>query len=226
MTGIDIEKSLKQVFAFSELSDSQLSQVATFCSLLKLKRNQMVFSEGQNASDFFVIGAGKIKVYKISPEGKEQTIHILQKGDLLAEAAIFDIKTYPANAIPLSESSLVKIDRNKFVEFLQIHPDASMKLLAAYSKKLRQLVSLVEDLSLNDIKRRFAKYLLNNMVQTGDINFCCLNISKKELATFLGTTPESLSRVINFFKRDNLILLEGDNIQVIDITRLEMIISA
>lgn len=226
MKSFDIKNILSNVFVFKELNDHQLDQVVSFSKLIDLNRSSDLFAEGEVASNFFVIESGKLKVFKVSPEGKEQTIHILGSGDLLAEAAIFDKKVYPANCSALTKSVLVQIDRNHFVDFLTKNPDASIKLLAGYSKKLRQLVSLVEDLSLNDIKRRFAKYLLNNCQNVENGYECKLAVSKKELAAFLGTTPEGLSRAINTLRKDNIINPEGDRVIIVDKSNLEALILA
>ncbi|MBL6989144.1 MAG: Crp/Fnr family transcriptional regulator [Bacteriovoracaceae bacterium] len=221
MQKVNITKTLTEIFIFKAFDTEQLQEIETISTICNTKKNETIFSEGEEAEKFFAIVSGNFKVYKMSPEGKEQTIHILKKGDLIAEAAIFDKQTYPASCQSLGAGTLIQVSKLEFIKFLTTNPATSLKLLGLYSKKLRQLVSLIEDLSLNDVKRRFAKYLITNSSHTANGYECKLSISKKELASLLGTTPESLSRAINIFKKSKLIIESAEKFQIINYSKLE-----
>lgn len=222
---IDITNALSSNFLFKAFTYEQLSPIEKFSSIKTINKNDILFNEEEKASKFFIIINGKFKVFKTSPEGKEQTIHILGPGDLIAEAAIFDKETYPANCQSLAKGKLVEISKADFLSFLNNAPSLSLTLLGQYSKKLRQLVSLVEDLSLNDVQRRFSKYLLNHATSIDNKYECDLPTNKKELASLLGTTPESLSRAINLLKKEKIIGKTTGKIQILDKKRLKQRLS-
>lgn len=201
----NIKKRLKGAFVFSLFENKELDKIAEFSTVSTFKKNEEVFADGDEAENFFVVIEGAVKIYKGSSEGKEQTLHIQKKGDLVAEAAIFDIETYPANCKAIEKSKLIKVSKKEFLKFLINNPEVSIKLLSSYSRRLRSFVSLVENLSLNDVKRRFAKYLIENACDINGIKMFEISLPKKELSALLGISPESLSRVILSFKKEGFI---------------------
>lgn len=183
-------------------------------SLKKVVKGEQIFSEGLDASAFFIVVSGKVKIYKVSPDGKEHTLHIHGLGDLVAEAAIFDSMVYPASCMALEDSTLIRISREGFLTLIKRHPELALKMMSSYSKRLRQFVTKIEELSLKDIKSRLASYLLENSTIENDTTICRLKYSKKELSSLLGTIPETLSRSFAFLKQNGLIV-EKDNLIII-----------
>jgi CRP-like cAMP-binding protein len=161
-----------------------------------------------------------VKVYKLSPDGKEHTLHIQGPGDLVAEAAIFDSMAYPASCNAMEDSTLVRVSREAFVNLLKGHPELSLKMMSAYSKRLRQFVSKIEELSMRDIRSRLAGYLVSNIKMQNGVATCSLKYSKKELASLLGTIPETLSRALSFLKQQGLITEKDKSIIIPDPEKL------
>ena len=118
MNKINITKYLSSVFLFNSLSDNDLELIAQFAEAKNLPKNTFLFHEETKASHFFIVISGKLKVFKMSPDGNEQTLHIQIPGDMIAEAAIFDRETYPANCQTLEDSSVILINSNKFKKLL------------------------------------------------------------------------------------------------------------
>ena len=204
-----------QIFLFKTLTKSEIKKILSFTENILCSRKKLIFSENESADAFYVIKSGKIKIFKLSPDGTEQTLHIQKSGDLVAEAAIFDMKTYPANCEALQKSELFRIPKNKFVEMIMEKPEISLKLMNAYSRRLRNFVSMINDLTLRDIKGRVANYLLSNSTNENNVLACRLSISKKDLAATIGTVPETLSRTFNFFKRQRIISEESGRILIL-----------
>lgn len=121
---------------------------------------------------------------------------------------------YPASCIALEDSILVHISRKGFLDLLKKHPELSLKMMSGYSKRLRQFVAKIEELSLKDIRSRLANYVLENSQVEDGTTICRLKYSKKELSHLLGTIPETLSRAFAFLKKNGFIV-ERDNVIII-----------
>ena len=212
--GMDLRKFFSTVFLFSSFSEQELHLLESFSSWKKVFKGEQIFLEGLDASAFFIVVSGTVKIYKVSPDGKEHTLHIHGPGDLIAEAAIFDSMVYPASCMALEDSTLVRIPREGFFTLIKKYPELALKMMSSYSKRLRQFVSKIEELSLKDIKSRLAGYLLENSTIENGKTVCRLTYSKKELSSLLGTIPETLSRSFAFLKQKGLIV-EKDNIIII-----------
>jgi CRP/FNR family transcriptional regulator len=211
---MDMRKFLSNIFLFSSFSGEELNLLESFSSWKKVSKGEQIFSEGLDASAFYMVVSGIVKIYKLSPDGKEHTIHIHGPGDLVAEAAIFDSMVYPASCMALEDATLVRIPREGFFNLIKKYPELALKMMSSYSKRLRQFVSKIEELSLKDIKSRLAGYLLVNSTVENGRTVCRLTYSKKELSSLLGTIPETLSRSFAFLKQQGLVV-EKDNLFII-----------
>jgi CRP/FNR family transcriptional regulator, dissimilatory nitrate respiration regulator len=207
---MDIRKFLSNTFLFTSFTEKEIDLLLASTSLKKISRGEQIFSEGLDATAFFIVVAGKVKIYKLSPDGKEYTLHIHGPGDLVAEAAIFDSMVYPASCLALEDTTLIRVSKEGFLNLIKKHPELSLKMMSGYSKRLRQFVAKIEELSLKDIKSRLAGYLIENSSVENGVAVCHLSYSKKELSSLLGTIPETLSRALTFLKQKKLII-EKDN---------------
>ena len=102
---MDLHKFLSHSFLFSSFTVDEIAKVVQFSSIKNLENNEILFSEGQNASAFFIVVSGRVKISQISAEGAEQILHIHNPGDLVAEASIFDRITYPANCSAIGKTA-------------------------------------------------------------------------------------------------------------------------
>lgn len=221
---MEVNKFLKQLFLFDSFNGKEMKYISSFSSLINLSQGKILFNEGDSANAFFGVIEGKVKIYKLSKQGQEQIIHIQSKGSLVAEASFFDREEYPAFCEALEDSVLIKISSKEFKKFLLENPNISLKIMNSYSKRLRAFVKQVEELSFSNIKVRFANYLLDNSYKQNDKLICKLNISKKELASLLGTIPETLSRTLQYFKNKNIISENKSQIQILDKEKLTLLI--
>ncbi len=184
-------------------------------------KGDVIFYDGDEGNGFYLVAAGSVSVYKLSPEGKEQILHIVPEGDTIGAVPVFSGKSFPANARAVSKSHLLFFDRNKFIQLITNKPSLTMNLLALLSSRLREFTIQVENLSLKEIPGRLAAYLLYLAREQGNKDLIKLNISKVQLANLLGTGPESLSRALGNMKRKKLIKEEGVNIRLINPGLLE-----
>lgn len=218
---MDREALLSKVFLFESLSREEREAIASVASLKQVKAGALLFSEGDKADAFFVILSGRMKVFKLGPKGDEQLLHVQGPMELVAEAAIFDRQVYPAHGQALEDLRVLAIPREGFVTLLRRHPEAALKMLGAYSKRLRSFVAMIEDLTLRDVRQRLGRYLLKHSRPVRGRRVCSLTVSKKELASLLGTIPETLSRTLAALKSEGILLEKGRDLIVLDRARLE-----
>ena len=206
---------------FKGLPQSQLEKIEKIAVKKNFKKGSTIFFEGDEGNGFYIVVTGRVKIYKISLEGKEQILHIFGQGEPFGEVPVFSGSIFPANAQTLENSSLVFFPRDAFVKFISENIPVVMNMLAVLSMRLRQFTVQIENLSLKEVPGRLAGYILFLSKELKNDNKIQLNISKGQLASLLGTIPETLSRI--FFKMNELgfIEVEGSNIKILDLKGLE-----
>ncbi len=219
-----MKEILKLTQMFSQLDDTSLHEVESAVSIRHVNRGEIIFNEGEVASAFFIVGQGKVKVFKLSPDGKEQILMIATPGDSFAEAALFAGGVYPASAQSLEQTELLIVNRERFVSLLGRNPNLAMNLIARLSQLLRQMTILVEGLSLTDVTTRLAHHLIQIASTAGsDTVQLTLPEKKSVLASQLGTIPETLSRSLAKLSRDGIIRVDGSHIHILDFPRLKQL---
>lgn len=218
---MELMSFLKQVPLFSGLTAEQYDELAMIVTLQDYGRGQSIFAEGDPGTGFYVVMEGLVKIYKLSLEGKEQILHIFGPGEPFAEAAVFIGSTFPAHALALEKSRAIFIPRKAFIDLIQTNPALAMNMLAALSMRLKKFAHLIEDLSLKEVPGRVAAHILYLSTQQGDSDTVKLNIGKAQLASLLGTIPETLSRILNKLSKQGLISSEGAQITILDRDGLE-----
>ena len=184
-------------------------------------KGQAIFSEGDEGIGFYAITSGRVKIFKLSPDGKEQILHIFGPLDIFGEVAVFTGHGYPAYAEAYTLSSLLFFPKDAFVELIKKDPSMALNMLAVLSLRLRRFAALIEDLSLKEVPGRLAAYLLylsKTSPNRDDVN---LDISKGQLASLLGTIPETLSRILGKMTQQGFIRMEKSRITILDRSVLE-----
>ena len=189
------------------------------------RRGQPIFSEGDEGNGFYAVISGRVKIFKLSPEGKEQILHIFGPGEPFGEAAVFAGKKFPANAEALEESRVFFFPRPAFIELVGKNPTLALNMMAVLSVRLRRLTNLVEDLSLKEVPGRLAAYLLLLSEKNKKAVKVELEVSKNQLASLLGTIPETLSRILTRMTREKLIKTDGKKIDIVNRKALEELAS-
>ncbi len=213
---MEIIRQISQIPLFKGLGEEELGELAMILVDQEIKRNQPIFSEGEQATGLYIVVSGSVKIYKISFDGKEQILHILGAGEPFAEVAVFAGTTYPANAITMEKSRLFFIPRQAFLELIASYPSLSMSMLATLSLRLRQFANMIESLSLKEVPGRLATHLLLLSDQNRGVAKIELAIAKTQLAAYLGTIPETLSRILAKLTKAGYIESEGAVITIVD----------
>jgi CRP/FNR family transcriptional regulator len=211
---------------FGGLSPAQLAQFAGIAVERGFGKNEWVFSEGDEGDGFYVVLSGTVKVFKLSADGKEHILHIFTSGQVFGEVPVFSGQNFPANAQAIAPTRALFFPRPAFVALLEKHPALALKLLADLSLKLRQFAAQIENLSLKEIPARLATHLLYLSEEQGRSDRVALAVSKGQLASLLGTIPETLSRIFAKLSGQGLIAVEGRTIRLLDLPALEELAAA
>jgi CRP/FNR family transcriptional regulator len=206
---------------FSGLSGEQHEALGRIALRRSFRKGERIFSEGDEGSGFYLIVSGRVKIFKISPDGKEQILHFVGPGESFAEVSVFTGQGFPADAVAAVQSGLLFFARSSFMSLIRRDPALALNMLAQLSRRLRQFAGLIEDLSLKEIPGRLAKYLLYLDGRDGDAGAVELDVSKGQLAALLGTIPETLSRILAKMNRQGLIRSRGAQIRILDRAGLE-----
>lgn len=216
-----VRNILNQCQLFGGLPEEHITEIEKIAVGKKFNKGDIIFYDGDDGTGFYLIASGSVKIYKLSPEGKEQILHIVKEGDTIGAVPVFSGQSFPANACAISSCQLIFFDRKKFIQLITGKPALTMNLLALLSARLREFTIQVENLSLKDIPGRLASYLLYLSKEQENIHCVKLNISKAQLANLLGTGPESLSRVLGSMKNKKIIEEKGADIQLLNREQLQ-----
>jgi CRP/FNR family transcriptional regulator, dissimilatory nitrate respiration regulator len=216
---------LDDVPLFKGLPAEQLKALTGIAIAKSVKKGEKVFAEGETALGFYVVVRGRIKIFKVSPDGKEQVLHIVSFPEPFGEVPVFAGVFFPANAHVIEDASLVFFPRNAFVDLIKKDPSLAMNMMALLSKRLMQFTSLIENLALKEVPSRLAAYLLYLSERNSDSNIVELDIPKALLSNVLGTIPETVSRVFSKMTAEGIINVKGRKIHLLDKKRISEVSS-
>jgi CRP/FNR family transcriptional regulator len=183
---------------------------------LAFEKNQLIFNEGDPGNGFYIVEKGKVKIYKLSLEGKEQILHIYGPGKPFGEVPVFEGHHFPASAVAIKKSQIFFIPREKFVALISETPALAMNMLGMLSMRLREFTIQIENLSLKEVPARLASYFLTLSSEQKNKEKVELPISKAQLANLIGTTPETISRMLKKMAESDLIAVDNKTILIQD----------
>lgn len=221
----NIVEILNEIPLFENLAREYVKALSSIVVEKDVPKNYPVFFEGDEANGFYVVMSGKVKIFKLSFEGKEQIIHIFGPGEPFGEVPVFEGSLFPAHAQSLEKSRLLFFPRTEFVALIEANSALALSMLAVLCRRLRSMTSMIEELSLKEVPGRIATYLLLLRERSGNSNQLVLDITKSQLASLIGTTPETVSRILTKLVQEGFVELDGARITISDHAALEMIAS-
>ena len=200
-----------------------LDAILKLGSIKRYSANEDLFIEGDEIDGFYYVSIGTVKIYKFNEQGKEIEIGRMEQGDFIGEAAAFASKNYPVSAQTTSSCTLVYFAKSTIQPLLGTNLEVNNFFIQLLAQKCIALNKKLESLSLKTVKQRLIEYFLMNC--PGDCGKCertiTLPIKKVELAKFIGTISETLSRTLNQLEKKKLIIVKGKQITVLDCTKLK-----
>ncbi len=207
---------LQGSFLFGGLPSRQIDDIAAIAVEKNYDKGETIFLEGDRGIGFFMVGEGRVKIFKVSSGGKEHILHIFGEGEPFGEVPVFHGQPFPANAEALTRTRTLFFPRDRFVHLVEANPTMALNMLAVLSMRLRRFAAQIENLSLKEVPARLAGYLLYLSEEQDGADEVQLDISKGQLASLLGTIPETLSRIFAKMSEEGLIKVNGRLISLLD----------
>jgi len=214
---------LKGVLYFSGLAPAELESVGKVVFEKAVDRAEMVLLEGEPAASLYFVGSGAVKVFKTSTEGKEQILTIVRPGESFNDVAIFDGGPNPASARAMGPVLLYGIRKDDMDAVLRTHPRISLNVIKVLARRVRDLVSLVENLSFRHVIGRVARILSE---QVGEQMGRGPRLTQQEMAAMAGTAREVVGRSLKALEEQGAIKLDRHRIIITDKEALHRIMEA
>jgi CRP/FNR family transcriptional regulator len=216
---------LKQISIFSQLKEEFLQKIDDITIVRNYAKGRIIFVEGEPGEAFYYIKSGLVKISKDSSDGREHTLHILNEGHVFAEVTLFNNTSYPATAEILEEAQIGIIKNSDLEKLIVENPEISLELIKYLNHRLVEAQNKVRNLALYDTFGRTAQALVKLADDYGKKTpegiVLDLSISRQDLANIVGTTRETVIRVLAAFKKEKSIELDKSSIKIKDIEKVK-----
>ena len=220
-----VGQTLAKVPIFSGLTEIELGFLAQRTVPRHYAGGEIVFGEGEPCTGLYVVESGNVRIFKSSPNGREQVLSIDGPGSSIAEIPVFDGGTYPASGAAVDSVTLLFVSKQDFQALCLAHPQVPLKVLRVVGARLRRLVGIIEELSFTTVRHRLASYLLRLAQKSGKRNAggveVTLPITNQELAAQIGTVRELVSRNLSRLQAEGMLKTDGRNVLIYDLKTLE-----
>lgn len=216
---VDVADALSTIPYLRELPQGERRSLAAQCSIRTLCAGERAFMEGDRPDGVFLIVAGRVRLMRSSPGGREQVLHEEGPGMTLGEVPVFDGEGYVGSAVATEDATVLFVPRAALLDSLRRNPASASEVIRILARRVRTFAALVEDLSLRDVPQRTAGYLLREAARTGSASFV-LPGTRDVMAAHLGTVREQVSRALSQLKRDGVIELNARRVRILDAGRL------
>lgn len=211
---------LKSCQLFSDLNAQELDAVQRVSVRKDFRKGELIFTEGEPSRGFYLVASGAVKIFRVTPAGRERVLHVVEAGESFAEAAMF-LDAYPAAAQALSATTAIWVEKNGFKQLLCRHPRLCFKIMGALVRWLAVLRNALTELSLKEVPARFASYVLSLSAVPGQP--IQMTVSKTVIAQVIGTSKETLSRLLARLARRRILTYRGNQLRILNRPRLEAI---
>jgi CRP/FNR family transcriptional regulator, nitrogen oxide reductase regulator len=221
------EELLRTTPIFSRLTPADRRTVAEVSRVQHFGKGDLIFEQESPSDAFYAIAAGRVKIFKMMPNGKDLILEVFGRGDPLGAVAVYMDRPFPASAMALEDTTCVIIPRPAFFRLLESNPSLVRGLLLGLTTRLVELTNRLAELTGGRLEPRFARLFLKLASETGRAErggtFIPLALSRQELADMTGTTVETCIRIMSRWNKDAIVRTEKDGFVVLDRPGLERI---
>lgn len=214
---------LRQIDFFQALPDEVLERLRALAVGVRLRPGQILFVEGEACRGMYLVCQGRVRIFKTSPEGREQVLMVARAGHSFAEVPVFDGGPNPASAAAMDESIVYLFPAADLVAMVTSTPEFGLSVIRVMARRLRQLTRLVEDLSFRHVTARVAKLLLQGSQQLAADQ--PQRLTQHEMAAMIGTSREVVTRALRQLEHQGAIQVERGRIVVLKPELLEQMIT-
>ena len=213
-------KLLQSVELFWDLKDEELGYISEKMVARKYEPGNYIFLEESDGEQCFFVVKGSVKVTRLSKDGREVILAMLNQGDFFGEMSLLDGKSRSANVIALEKTEVLTLNRKDFLIVLHEYPKIAIQLLKELASRLRKSDRQIASLSLSDAEKRIALCIIRFADERGIIRNGRVSIAKvpiqQDIANMAGTSRETVSRALNVLEKEQLIERNGRELVIID----------
>jgi CRP/FNR family transcriptional regulator len=202
-------KNLKKIDLFKNLSEEELKELEPYLLSTKYKKKEDIFSEGDPPEWFYIVSKGKVKITKLSHEGKEIILEIVSPTDIFGGVAVIRGFPYPANAVAMEDSEVLKISRKNLMRLVDRFPNLMYCIALQLGDRMKSSYDSLKNIALERVEARIAALLLklsNKIgVETDEGTMIDMRLTKQDVADMVGTTVETSIRTFSKFKKQGLV---------------------
>lgn len=221
----EAREALRRHPLFRALAPADVDALAPAVRLRRYARGEAIFREGEPSDHFFSVIEGRVKVFKVTPGGKEVILEIFDRDDPLGAVAVYEQRPYPASATALDSTVCLAIPSAELLKSLELHPSLVRGLLVGLTRRLLELTRRISELTGGRVEPRLARLFLKLGQERGEHReegvFVPLPLSRQELADLTGTTIETCIRIMSRWGKEELVRTEPDGFTLLDGTALE-----
>jgi CRP-like cAMP-binding protein len=223
--GID---DVRQISYCSSLDDEEARRFAGELVLRTYGARQVIIAEGARAPGFYVLRSGKARIFRTGPDGREQTMRLVIAGDTFGEVPVFDNGAAPATVEALEPSEVLLVPSPAFAALVERKPAVGLALLRHFAIRLRSFTELVEQISLQTVQCRLARYLYQlareEGIPTGEGIVVPRELTQQDLASLVGSVREVVSRTLKVMEDDGLVEVRRKDIVIRDLVALQKLV--
>lgn len=209
---------------FNHLEVEQMNEIMAVMQSVLYKKGEIIYHAGEQSDSLYIVNKGRIRIYRLSETGKEQLVRILNPGDFTGELALFNESLHESYAEAMVETQVCKIKRSDLQEFLLKYPSISLKILEEFSHRLEQSEKQTTRFATETVETRLALFLAECLGSESSSKEIKLPMKRKDLASYLGTTPESISRKLSYLEEAGYIKqMPGKRIEILDLDGLLLV---
>lgn len=209
---------------FNHLDAGQMQEIMSVTHSVEYKKGENIYRAGDQSDSLYIVSQGRVRIYRLSEAGKEQLLRILHPGEFTGELALFSEERHEAHADAMEDTSICLVKRADLTSILLKYPSIALKVLTEFSRRLEQSEKQTTRLSTEKVETRLALFLVDCLDSKHNSQEIVLPMSKKDLASYLGTTPETISRKLLELEAEGYIQQKSNKkIEILDLDGLLMI---
>ena len=206
--------NLNNIELFSGLAAEVIDEIKKSCRIRRYNKGKILFFKGDEANSFFIVLKGEIKIIRTSDTGREKILKKMKKGDFFGEMGLIENKQRSATAVVNENSTLVIIDKENFLYLIKKHPEIALNMITDLSKRLRKADRDIENLAFFNVEMQLRNFLKERGIKLkgNDKYIIDENFTHQELANYLGTSRETVTRVFKRLEEKEIVNYKEDKI--------------
>ena len=213
-------KQHRKVDLFKGLSDAEFKELEPYLSTSLHKKKETIFSEGDPPEWFYLVLTGKVKITKLSHDGKEIILEVISPTDIFGGVAVIKGFPYPANAVAMEDSEVLKISRKNLMRLVDRFPNLMYCMAMQMGDRMKSSHDSLKNIALERVEARIAALLLKLAgkvgIATKDGTVIDMRLTKQDVADMVGTTVETSIRTFSKFKKAGLLTDKDSKIVILD----------